>query len=147
MQDLPNIAALNKMLDLQPEGSVAWLEASLQKILMLQVMDRDKCLSNSSYWGDTGYWVGVALDEAAPIVLQSVPPKNQSAWLQEIYAEMEVRLEAFRRHEEDPDGYGSATLQEIMKEVARLASRLDSIKADTGFLTVLIRKIFKKPCS
>ena len=98
---------------------VAWLKASLQKILMLQVMDRDKRLSNPSYWRDTGYWVGVALDEAAPILLQSVPYKNQSAWLQEIYAALEVRLEAFRCHEEDPDGYGSATLQEIMKEVTQ----------------------------
>ena len=98
---------------------VAWLKASLQKILMLQVMDRDKRLSNPSYWRDTGYWVGVALDEAAPILLQSVPYKNQSAWLQEIYAALEVRLEVFRRHEEDPDGYGSATLQEIMKEVTQ----------------------------
>jgi len=147
MHDLPNIAALNKMLDLQPEGSVKWLAASLQKILRLQVIDRDKRLSNPSYWGDTGYWVGAALDEAAPIVLQSVPHKNQSAWLQEIYAALEVRLEVFRRHEEDPDGYGSATLQEIMKEVARLASRLDSIKADTGFFTHFMQKIFKKTFS
>ena len=147
MQDLPNIAALDKILDVQPVGSVKWLEAWLQKILVLQVMARDKRLSNPSYWGDTGYWVDAALSEAAPILLQSVPYKNQSAWLQEIYAEMEVRLEAFRRHEEDPDGYGSATLQEVMKEVTQLASRLKSFKSDTGFLTVLIRKIFKKPCS
>ena len=46
MQDLPNIAALDKILDVQPVGSVKWLEAWLQKILVLQVMARDKRLSN-----------------------------------------------------------------------------------------------------
>jgi len=81
--------------------------------------DAHKRLSNKSYWGDTGYWVVVAIGyiEGAIHRVPLTQTTNVSVWLKGVVNEITEAKERFRREEEDPDGYGSATFNGALGRV------------------------------
>jgi hypothetical protein len=82
-------------------------------------LDAKKRLENSGYWGDTGIWAALAVTKAE-IAIDSVPFSKDTkfdAWVAEVSASIEKAHQAFRVEEEDPDGYGSATFQGILRRI------------------------------
>jgi hypothetical protein len=81
--------------------------------------DAHKRLSDKSYWGDTGYWVVVAIGyiEGAIHRVPFTPTTDVSVWLEGVIEEITHAQEQFRREEEDPDGYGSATFNGALGRV------------------------------
>lgn len=94
----------------------------LDSALDIQRQDARMRFAERHYWGDTWIWVARAIHYAAPI-LGMPADADISAWLASRPAALEATHEAYRREEEDPDGYGSATLWELRRAVDELVKK------------------------
>jgi hypothetical protein len=92
------------------------LEEFKKIILDPERADARKRLANQDYWGDTGYWVVQAINEIDRAIdsVERTPKTNFGRWIKKVISETEWAHMRFRQKQEDPDGYGSATFNEVL---------------------------------
>lgn len=89
--------------------------------------DAARRMADTAYWGDTGHWVLRAVTEVG-LAIDRVPHGRWTPvadWLAAVETEIEKARETFRREEDDPDGYGSATFNGCLERVRIFRESLD----------------------
>lgn len=92
------------------------LEEFKKIILDTERADAKKRLADKDYWGDTGYWVVVAIGEIERAIdsVEVTRKTDFGRWINKVIRVTEKAHDIFRKDQEDPDGYGSATFNEAL---------------------------------
>jgi len=104
-------------------GPLRRLRGRIILILARQLADANERL-NSSYWtGPDGHNVGQDALQAYGVALEVV---RKAGSLPDLIESLTVQSAAYRGRAGDPDGYGSATLGEIERDLRNLAAQMAS---------------------
>lgn len=95
----------------------------LEQALAAQREDMHKREADMAYWGDTGYWVRVAIAVADPVLLPVPAEGDLHAWLLDRRDRLEEVRNEFRREQDDPDGFGLGTLGELQRDLDAIIAR------------------------
>jgi len=103
----------------------------VQVVLQPERDDAKKRLDNTGYWGDTGYWVLRAVIEVERAIYRGSQflDRPHDLWLREVIRETEAAHQTYRQEEEDPDGYGSATLHQCLARLRQISEDLEAALA------------------
>lgn len=113
--EYPNIIKKDHM-------DMSYTQTIKASVLEAQYIDAKKRLDDEDYWGDAGYWVTLAI-QRIELAIDSVPcdaTTNSNDWVKEVIKKVEASHQDYRENEEDPDGYGSATFHEVMRNLDNL---------------------------
>lgn len=82
--------------------------------------DAQRRLADTEYWGDTGAWVNRAIVKVEQAIdgVPFAPDTRLDDWTGAVEAAIEAAHESFRKEEDDPDGYGSATFHAVRRRLA-----------------------------
>ena len=102
------------------------LVEKIEAILEIQIKDAEKRFSNSSYYGDTGKWVSMAISMAESAIKGSIDKAIEAKSTNPITLAA-GRSKAQFREEGDPDGYGLATYNEIIRDLFALQKQMGEV--------------------
>jgi len=91
-----------------------------RRLLDEERQDATRRLADTEYWGDAGLWVNLAVRKVEEAIdgVPVAPDARRDEWTAAVAAAVEAAQETFRKEEDDPDGYGSATLHAVRRRLA-----------------------------